>query len=240
MPSNMGNTLIAALVLVVGGTGLTATADAQRASGQRAGATSSGASSGGTTAAKRDAQAPNTGFSFGVYTLVAPGLTISGPDVDGTFSTSFGQGLGVSADYGFNSTFSGFASLDLARQSTTTGTVPQGTFGLAHLELGVRANFRVSDPRLVPYVSASVGRRALAASAIDPDTGEQYDAGMSGEMMAIGGGIKRFLSPTLALDAGLEVAYGSFGHWTANGDVVDAQVSGTMSTRLRAGLIWHP
>ena len=230
MPRNMGHTVFG-MVALVAGIGLASTADAQRTSGQRAGASAS---------AKRESQAPNTGFSLGVYTFVAPGLSVSGPDVDGVFSTSFGQGLGVSADYGFNDTFSGFASVDLARQSSTPGSVPNGTYGLAHIELGVRANFHVSDPKLVPYLSAGVGRRALAASATDPETGEQFDAGMSGEMMAIGGGIKRYLSPTLALDAGLEVAYGSFGHWTDNGDVMDAQVSGTMTTRLRAGIVWHP
>ena len=36
-----------------------------------------------------------TGLVLGVYTIAAPGVTLTGDDVDGTFQTNFGPGAGV-------------------------------------------------------------------------------------------------------------------------------------------------
>jgi hypothetical protein len=200
------------------------------------------------TSARADANAPSrslgpdrtTGFTLGVYTLAAPGVSVSGVDVDGTFATDFGQGAGLSADYGINRMFAVFASVDVAKQRTSDGTYPSGDFGLAHIEIGGRANFRTNDPNTIPYVSASIGRRALGASVWDNETGRQFDMGLSGYMLGVGGGVRHYITPSLALDGGAEIAYGSFNHLSQGGEEGDVLVNSTTSIRLKAGVSWRP
>src|SRR5262245_28138415 len=58
------------------------------------------------------------GLQLGVYTLAAPGVSITGEDVDGTFKTNFGAGAGVMVSYGFNPIWSSYAALDVAKQGS--------------------------------------------------------------------------------------------------------------------------
>jgi len=190
--------------------------------------------------AKRVETDRTSGFTLGIYTLAIPGLSITGQDVDGAFETDFGQGLGVSVDYGFNRMFSAFASLDIAKQRTSDGTFPSGDLGLSHFEVGGRLNLRTGDPNTIPYLSASIGRRSLGAYVVDDETGDSGDMDMSGYMVGVGGGIRHFFSPSLALDGGVELGYGSFNHLNTNGISGDWLVNSTTSIRLRAGLSWRP
>ena len=179
-----------------------------------------------------------TGFVLGVYTMAAPGVTLTGNDVDGTFKTNFGPGAGVMVGYGFNRTFSGFASLDLAKQGMS-GDIG-GNFGLRHIELGARANLPYGSATTVPYLTASYGQRALAARVTDDFAGTEYDMRLTGGMFGVGGGLEHVISPTLALDGGLAVAFGRFSHSDIDGESSSLAVNGTTSIRLRIGMTWRP
>jgi len=179
------------------------------------------------------------GFVLGVHSIAAPGVKISGGDINGEFSTTFGAGAGVTVGYGINRIFSGFTSLDVAKQKTGEDVFPQGSYGLAHFEVGARANLPLGGSATVPYVTASVGRRALSAR-ITTDDGDQADATMSGGMLSVGGGIEHFFSPTMAIDAGVGVGYGKFNQFKVADDTWDPNANATTSVRLRVGVTWRP
>jgi outer membrane protein with beta-barrel domain len=234
MERMIGRAAAAALVLAATTIASTRAASAQSARGGGAGSASGSRSFGKTT----DARDLTTGITVGVYSLAAPGLSISGPDFDGTFSTKLGEGGGLMAAYGFNRTFSAYASLDLAKQATTEHTVPHGTFGLAHFEIGARANIPTGSARTVPYVSASVGNRALAARVTEDDI--TSDLTMSGHVYVLGAGFEHFMSAHTSLDAGVELANGAFKHFEDFGGPYDMNLNSSTSLRLRVGVNWRP
>ena len=181
-----------------------------------------------------------TGLFLGVHTIAAPGITLTAAEVDGTFETKLGPGIGVTAGYGFNRTFSAFATFDLAKQRTGADVEPAGTFGLAHFEVGARANLPLGSPTTVPYLSASFGRRALGARVTVEEIDETFDLSFSGKMLGLGGGIQRVLSPTLALDGGVDLGFGKLDHVEAAGQKATYGADGSTSIRFRIGLTWRP
>lgn len=210
-------------------------ASAQSARSERAGATSGGRSFDKIS----DARDLTTGLSLGVYSLVANGIAITGPTTDGVWSTGRGEGAGVMVGYGFNHAFSAYASLDVAKQPTIDDSDPSGTFGLAQFAIGARANLPLNSSRTVPYVSASVANRVLAATATN-SYGDTGDVEMSGQGFVLGGGIEHFFSPHMALDAGVEYASGSFPRYkTPDGDFTDHN-NNSPNLRLRVGVNWRP
>jgi hypothetical protein len=210
---------------------LTQVAEAQRSSGRRS------APSSNRKSVRQDDRM--TGFTLNAHTVAAPGLSVSGAEMDGSVQTSFGPGVGVMAGYGFNQRWSAFASLDLAKQSATAGEY-EGSFGLVHFEVGARANLPYGSPTNVPYVSASVGHRALGARVQDDFDGTTYDLSLSGNMLGVGGGIQHILSPSLLIDGGVALAYGHFGHFDADGNTGSMDVNASTSIRLKFGLTWRP
>lgn len=223
--------VIRAGVVVLAALTLTATAQAQRATGRRS----------STAAARARAQADDRmkGFVLGVHTIAAPGLSVTGDGVDGSIQTNLGPGAGVMLGYGFNRTWSAFASLDLAKQDATGGDY-HGSFGLAHFEVGARANLPYGSETNVPYVSASLGRRALGARVTDDFDGESYDLTLSGGMFALGGGIQHVLSPSLLIDGGVTLGFGRFGHFDDGDESGPLETNGNTTVRLRFGLTWRP
>jgi hypothetical protein len=209
----------------------TSQAGAQRSGGRTATATRQA----GTSAADDRL----TGLMFGVHTVAAPGVAINGPELTPPLNTGFGTGGGVMVGYGFTPVFSAFASLDVARQPSAIEEV-EGSFGLMHIQLGARANLAINNPKMVPYVSASVGRRSLGARITDPEFDEEYDVSFSGNMLGLGGGIQYFLNPTTTLEGGLELGFGAFGHVKGANGEGDVSVSNSTTTRLRFGVIWRP
>ena len=179
-----------------------------------------------------------TGFMLGVYTMAAPGVTLTGDDVDGQFKTNFGPGGGVMLGYGFNRTFSGFASVDVAKQGISDSDIG-GSFGLRHLELGARANVPFGTMATIPYVTASYGGRALATQATFED-GEKADVSLSGHYFGLGAGIEHAFSRTMAVDAGVDLGFGKFSHVKVDGDETTDSVNPTRSIRMRLGVTWRP
>lgn len=180
-----------------------------------------------------------TGFMLGVHTIGAPGVSVTGGDIEGSLKTGFGPGAGFMVGYGFNRTFSAFASIDLAKQDASAGDY-QGSFGLRHMEIGGRANLPLGDGATVPYLTASIGQRALGARVQDFTDGSEYTMKLSGGMFGMGGGVEHSFSPTLAMDSGLEIGFGRFGHYEADGDSGSLDVNGTTTVRLRFGVTWRP
>jgi opacity protein-like surface antigen len=231
----IGRLAAATMVLAATTVAVTRAASAQASRGDRA-SSSSSRSFDRTT----DARDLTAGLSIGVYSLAAAGVSISGPEVDGAFETKLGEGAGLVAGYGFNRTFSVFASIDLAKQATAQGVAPAGTYGLAHLEIGGRANLPMGGARTTPYISAGIGNRALAAKVTDEESGLSGDFSMSGQIYVLGAGIQHFMSPHMALDAGVEFATGSFSHFDDPGGPYERQVNSSITTRLRVGVNWRP
>ena len=198
-----------------------------------------------TTASKPAAKAPAAKerankWVFGVHTLATPGVSITGPDFEEwPVSTTMGGGLGIMAGYELNRAVTAFASLDAARQSSGVSWM-QGSFGLVHAELGVRASLSQKNTQSQPYLMAAIGRRALGARITDYDEDEVYDLSFSGTMLSFGGGLQYVLSPKLALDGGVELGLGTFDHYDSDGDLGTANANASTSIRVRAGFVWRP
>ena len=128
--------------------------------------------------------------------------------------------------------------LDVARQGSGVDYM-SGSFGLVHAEIGVRAALSKSNPDMVPYLLAAIGRRAVGARVTDFEDGEIYDMSLSGNMLTFGGGLEYKLSRKVSLDGGIEFGIGTFSH-VDDGDVYTISVNNSTSTRLRAGVVWRP
>jgi hypothetical protein len=180
-----------------------------------------------------------TGFMVGVHTIAAPGVAISGEDVRDDFHTTLGGGAGAMLGYGFTPMLSGYVSVDVAKQGSGMSDL-QGSFGLVHFEIGARVNVPIAKPRMLPFVSVAVGRRALGAHITDDANEEEYDAAFSGGMLALGGGVQYFASPSTTFETALELGTGSFGTLDIDGDRESVNVGRSSSIRLRAGIVWRP
>jgi hypothetical protein len=176
---------------------------------------------------------------FGAHTIAAPGVTVTGPDIEGTWGTSMGAGLGLMVGYDINRAVTAFGSLDLSRQGSGVNYMT-GSFGLVHAEVGIRAAITTSNPQSVPYVLGAIGRRAVGAKVTDLEDDEIYDLTLSGTMLTFGGGLQYQLSPKVALDGAAEFGIGAFNNVNDGGDVYTISVNSSTSIRLRAGVVWRP
>jgi hypothetical protein len=176
---------------------------------------------------------------FGAHTIAAPGVSVTGADIEGSWGTGMGGGIGIMAGYEINKSVVGFASFDVARQPSGVNYMT-GSFGLVHAEVGIRANLSKSNPQMVPYALAAVGRRAIGARVTDLEDDEVYDMSLSGTMLSFGGGVQYKLSPKLSLDAGAELGLGALDHVDDNGDLYTISVNSSSSIRVRAGFVWRP
>ena len=180
------------------------------------------------------------GFVLGVHSVAAPGISITGDDIDGEFKTNFGMGAGVSLGYGFTRTLTAFASLDVAKQKFANTDYENATFGLGHIEAGLRATVPLGTPTTLPYLSASVGRRSVGAHVHDVVAEEDYDMSLSGMSYGIGAGVEHFFSPTMALDLGVSANFGKFDKFKSDTDRATAEVNGSRTIRMRVGVNWRP
>jgi hypothetical protein len=179
------------------------------------------------------------GLNFGLYSVAAQGLSITGADVDGEFKTKLGEGAGLMIGVGVTPLITLFTSLDLARQQSDAPDY-KGSFGLAHFEVGARVNMPLVGSSTVPYVSASVGRRAVGARVQYVPDDEEVDMTLSGRMYSLGGGVQHFLSPHMTLDAGAEFGFGKFDHYEDADQKAPLDVTASRSLRLRVGVNLHP
>ncbi len=197
---------------------------------------------GKTTQARRAMPNERTlGLMLGVHSIAAPGITLTSAEYDPGYRTNFGLGAGVMLGYGFNRTFSSYVSLDVAKQGSNQAV--EGTFGLGHFEIGVRANLHnvsLGSRNTLPYVLGSFGRRALGARVYDEENEESSDIAFRGAVFGLGAGVEHFFKPNMSFDAGVHLGFGTFDHFTVDNETLDYGAQGTTSMRLRLGVTWRP
>jgi opacity protein-like surface antigen len=66
------------------------------------------------------------------------------------------------------------------------------------------------------------------------------DLSLSGLGLTLGGGLKYYFSPALALDAGLRYTFGQFTSIEFQGEREDLDDVSTMTARIDIGLAWFP
>jgi opacity protein-like surface antigen len=182
-----------------------------------------------------------TGFMLNAHTVAAFGTTAGQATLGGdALTTGLGPGGGVQVGYAFNRTVMVFASADIAKQNSTRHDLP-GNLGLTHIDLGARVNVPVHSSRLLPYAMASVEHRSLGTTVTDDVTGVDTDVSFSGFSLGVGGGVQYFMSPKLALDAGVGVGFGKLGTLKVDGHHEDTpQLNNTTTARLIFGMNWYP
>jgi hypothetical protein len=195
-------------------------------------------------AAAQSRKTPNArtqGFMLGVHTIAAKGVTLLSEEFAPGYGTNLGVGAGLTLGYGFNRRISSYVSFDVAKQ--TSNLAVEGTYGLSHLELGVRANFpdvALGWRNTIPYLSGSIGRRALGARVYDVDSEEEGEIAFHGNMVGLGIGLEHFFSPKMSFDAGLQLGLGTFDQFTVDNESMDYGGTGVTTVRMRVGLTWRP
>jgi hypothetical protein len=174
-----------------------------------------------------------TGLMLNVHTYTTPGFGIKGNDVAGEISTSLGPGVGARIGYAITPRYMVFAGADIARLGAGSGL--DGHWGFALMELGGRMSFPSARSVLTPYVTASVGWRAIAA-----EVDNAGDVSFDGMTLGAGGGLQYQLSPAVALDGNLSFGYGKFGSYEDPIQTADLDVDNTLVTQVRLGVNWYP
>ena len=183
-----------------------------------------------------------TGFMLNAHTVAAFGTSAGDATQldDHPITTGIGPGGGVQVGYAFNRTVMVFASADIAKQSSTRQDLP-GNLGLTHVDLGARVNVPVHSSRVLPYAMASVERRSLGTNVEDDVTGAETKVSFSGFSLGVGGGVQYFMSPKLALDAGVSVGFGKLGTLKVDGQKEQTpQLNNSTTARLLFGMNWYP
>jgi opacity protein-like surface antigen len=183
-----------------------------------------------------------TGFMLNAHTVAAFGTSAGDATQldDHPITTGLGPGGGAQVGYAFNRTVMVFAGADIAKQNSTRQDLP-GNLGLTHIDLGTRVNIPVHSSRVLPYAMAAVEHRSLGANVEDDVTGDQTKVSFSGFSLGVGGGVQYFMSPKLALDAGVRVGFGKLGTLKVDGQKEQTpQLNNSTTPSLLFGVNWYP
>ncbi len=153
-----------------------------------------------------------------------------------------GGGGGITIGYGLNRRFTIFVQIDGSSVDVRNQLNVEGTWAIAHADLGVRFNFANSLRRWVPYLQGALTGRAVSVTdvpATNPISNGE-DITFSGSAFTFGGGVMLYPTQTLAVDFGLLFSGGefteiNFGNNTVSGLDIDAQ-----SSRFGIGVSWWP
>lgn len=137
-----------------------------------------------------------------------------------------GGGLGVKAGYGFSRLFTLYLGFDAA-------SMESGEYSYALVDLGAQLNFGSATSTLIPYLDFALSGQAAVMDMYGSN------ATMSGNGFTLGGGVKYFVSPVLALDAALLATPGAFNQISYQGQSGDVDFS-TSGGRFTLGLSWFP
>jgi Outer membrane protein beta-barrel domain len=150
-----------------------------------------------------------------------------------------GGGLGIRAGYGVNRHFTPYLEAD-AIQFDVTNTELGGSWGMTHLDLGLRYSFANSLRRWVPFLETALGVRAVI---VDDGTVNGASIGrvtFSGGAFSLGGGVGFYVKQHVAVETLIKFTGGTF----QNVDVGDVTVRNldieAESTRLKIGVAWWP
>lgn len=161
------------------------------------------------------------------------GLTVDETDV------SSGRGIGARLGYGFSPILTLYlgldvAGMDVAHRNSLDGpsinrSVTSNTYALALVDLGVQLNFRSDSGPLVPYVDG-----ALTGIGAGYETGAGT-AVYSGSGVSLGGGLKYFVTPSVALDGGARFLFGDYQQLDVDRQDLDVDLN-VVSAQLHAGI----
>jgi hypothetical protein len=186
----------------------------------------------------RAVRPPTARLVINGHSTAALGTSVG--DEFGSLNTSAGLGGGVEVGYLVTPRLLAYAGFDLAKQAIDVVGL-DGNFGLTHLEAGARLSLPIPRSKVLPYVGAWVGRRALSTTVSNLVTGERADLSFSGMSVGLSGGMQVFVSPKLALDGGVSVGIGKLGNIKADGVRQDwGTPDNTTTTRIRFGANWYP
>jgi hypothetical protein len=155
-------------------------------------------------------------------------------------TTESGGGIGFGVGYGFTPSFALFLNFDAA---SMTGAGSDPDYNLGHLDLGGRYTFGGSAARWRPSVDAAVGVRVAMWENMDFGGFGRGDVELSGTAFNVGGGVGYYFNPSLALNMGLRLGFGSFTDLKIDNSTFslegDERIRATTS-RVSVGLAWHP
>lgn len=174
------------------------------------------------------------GWSFGLF-LQGAGLTVEGSD-----EAAASAGAGFRIGYGINRRFTIFVRGDGSKPDVNDASI-EGQWNLGHGEIGARFHFANSLRRVVPFLEAAVGARAVSVDGPTVEGSEtDEELTFSGSAFSFGGGMGVHFSESWALDLGLVWSGGEFSQI----DVGAVSVSGfdldATSARLNLGIVWWP
>ncbi len=152
---------------------------------------------------------------------------------DAFSETDSGGGLSLRAGWGVSPLVTLYAGVTGATIEGDTNGITNDSYSFGGGELGVRLNFR-SGRSLVPY--ADVALRGVAA------TEDDLDLEFRGGGITLGGGVAYYVTPAIAIDAGLHFGGGRFnevqvGDLTAD---IDSDDFGYGEGRFSLGLSFYP
>ncbi|MHB1191962.1 MAG: outer membrane beta-barrel protein [Longimicrobiales bacterium] len=147
---------------------------------------------------------------------------------EGDGEAESGGGAGLALGWGVNRTVTLF--LEAAGANVEMAEFDD-TYTLAHVDLGVRLNFRGPQARALPYLTLAYSGRAAE---LDLD-GDPFT--ITGAAPSFGGGVLVFLSRSAALDVGLRWTVGSFSEAEYQGEKADIDIAAT-SARFDLGIAW--
>jgi outer membrane protein W len=178
----------------------------------------------------------NAGLMLNVHAQGA-GLAVE----DGETETGFGGG--ITAGYGFSENLGLYLTLDGANMNygDADEDTDGDTYTLGQLDLGLRYTFGNTASALRPYLNAGVSGVTIVDE-IEVGS-EATDIAYTGPAGTFGAGIQYFISPSLAIDGGIQASIGKFTKFKVDGDEVDFDGDEDPSftaTRVQVGLTWHP
>ena len=173
------------------------------------------------------------------------GLGIESAEVGG------GSGLGLKIGYAPSDLLTLYVGLDGAVLENDEPFLPETRFedelGLVVADLGAQFNFGGGKRRTVPYVGLAL---SAVAAVYDTDNydrdrfdrdrfDDEPDVTLAGGGLSIGGGLRYFMSPTVALDGGLTFTGVNFSELEIDGQNFDTDFDGG-TVRLTFGIAWYP
>ena len=185
-------------------------------------------------AVTRHAVRAPSGLVINAHLSAMPGFSIGGPDFDSPSDLGMGPGVGAQIGYAIDPRFMIYAGADLGRLGAAAAA-PTNHWSFTMLEVGGRMSFPRAKSRMTPYVTASVGTRAVKATMADFG-----NVRMNGMALSAGGGMTYQIAPAVALNAAALVSVGKYSHYEDPEVTGSPDLNSTTSTRLQLGLDWRP
>jgi opacity protein-like surface antigen len=169
------------------------------------------------------------GFHLGVF------LNGSAVQVEDSDIVEKGGGGSLHLGYGPSQNVSVFMRANAAEIESDDA---DGSYILAHFDIGARYSFASAAAALRPFVQGAFSGRAFSLDAGAAGTLEARGPGFTA-----GAGVEYFFNPQVALEAGLSYSFGEFNEGRLDGgewvDFEDEAFSAT-SSRIDVGISWHP